>query len=171
MPEAGGHTINIVGVGNTLMGDDGVGPAVAQAIAARGALPAAACVHDAGLAVTDILGRLDPLDPLIVIDAVAAGGRPGTVYRARFDEMSLGEGTSGGCLSLHELSIGPALRIEAVTGRAFRDVTVFGIEPGLVAWGTGLSPAVADAVDSVADAVLERVDDLSAAPAAREAAR
>ena len=154
-------SVNIIGVGNTLMGDDGVGPAVAEALDGR-ALPEGASVYDAGLGVSDVLGALDPEVPLIVIDALRAGGRPGSIYQARMDELSLVEGTLSGCLSLHEISVLPALRIEAMTGREFKDVTVFGVEPESARWGDGLSPKAAAAVDSLAEAVVEHIETILA---------
>jgi len=159
--------VNIVGVGNTLMGDDGVGPAAIEAIGSRCAgVPAGVCLHDAGLAVSDVLGGLDPADALIVIDALRIGEAPGTVYQAEVDRLSLREGTLSGCLSLHEISVLPALRIEAMTGREFRDVTVFGVEPHVVEWGAGLSPPVADAVDGLVEAVLQYAETKLASPTA-----
>ncbi len=153
-------TVNIVGVGNTLMGDDGVGPAAVDRLAARG-VPAHIRLHDAGLAASDVLSRLDPDDPLIVIDAVRAGGPAGAVYQVDVDPGApapLGpgaEGLPGIAVSLHELSVVPALEMEALTGRVFSNVTVFGVEPARVAWGEGLSPAVASALDRLVDAVLD----------------
>jgi len=149
--------VNIVGVGSTLMGDDGVGPAVVDALARRGGSDGVA-LHDAGLAVSDVLGRLDPADPLIVVDALRAGGQPGDVYRADLDELALAEGSSAACLSLHELNVLPALRMEALSGRAFRNVTVFGVEPASIEWGEGLSAPVAAAVERVSNAILQHVD-------------
>ena len=146
MPE---RRVNIVGVGNTLMGDDGVGPAAVEAMAARADLPEAVCLHDAGLAFSDVVGSLDPDDKLIVIDAVRVGGRHGTVYQARVDDVWAEAFNAATGISLHEISVMPALRIEALTGRTFRDVTVFGVEPGLVAWGQGLSPPVAGALEKL----------------------
>jgi Ni,Fe-hydrogenase maturation factor len=68
-------------------------------------------------------------------------------------------------LSLHELSVVPALRLEALAGRTFADVTVFGVEPADVAWGDTLSPAVAGAMDRLVGAVLDHVARaLAAAP-------
>ena len=150
--------MNIVGVGSTLMGDDGVGPAAIEALARRGA-PDGAALHDAGLAVSDVLGRLDPQAPLIVIDALRAGGEPGSVYRARLEQLRAPSGPIASALSLHELSVLPALQIEAMTGREFRDVTLFGVEPARVAWGQGLSAAVAAAVHRLVEAVLEYVNE------------
>ena len=149
--------VNIVGVGSTLMGDDGVGPAVVEALARRG-VPDGVVLHDAGLAVSDVLGGLDPGDPLIIVDALQAGGAGGEVYRASLDAMCPEGGSPAGPLSLHELSVLPALRMEALSGRRFSDVTLFGVAPALVAWGEGLSPAVAAAVEKLAEAILEYVD-------------
>jgi len=154
-------SVNIIGVGNTLMGDDGIGPVVAEALDRR-TLPEGVCVYDAGLAVSDVLGGLDPEIPLIVIDALRAGGRPGSVYRARMDELSLVEGTLSGCLSLHEISVLPALRIEALTGREFKDVTVFGVEVESAKWGDELSPTVAAAAETLADTVVEHIEKILA---------
>lgn len=148
--------VNIVGVGGTLMGDDGAGPAVIEALRRRG-VPEGVNLYDAGLAVSDVLGQLAPAEPLIVIDAIRAGGEPGSIYKVRLDEMHPEEGSLTQCLSLHELSVVPALRIEALTGRNFTDVTVFGIEPATMAWGEGLSPAADDAVERLAKTILERL--------------
>jgi len=146
-----------MGVGSTLMGDDGAGPAVIEALRRRG-VPKSVNLYDAGLAASDVLGQLAPDEPLIVIDAIRAGGEPGSIYKARLDEVSLKECSFSGCMSLHELSVVPAMRIEALTGRSFTDVTVFGIEPAVIAWGEGLSPAATAAVEQLAKTILERLD-------------
>ena len=161
--------VNIVGVGNSLMGDDGVGPAVIERLGRRGTTDGVV-LHDAGLAVSDVLGLLDPSDPLIVIDAVRAGGRPGQVHRFRLNVFDLDGEPLAGAVSLHELSVVPALGIEVLTGRIFGDVTVFGVEPGVVAWGEGLSPAVADAVEHLVDEILAHLKNGPAPEPAAEAA-
>lgn len=149
--------VNIVGVGNTLMGDDGVGVVALERLAERG-VPEGAQLHEAGLAVSDVLGRLDPDDPLIVLDGVEAGGPPGSVYKVHLDEASLEAAADERILSLHELSVVPALRLEALSGRRFSDVMVFGVEPSRVAWGEGLSPPVSAAIERLVDAVAEHVE-------------
>jgi len=163
----GKRRVNIVGIGNPLMGDDGVGPAAIERLGARG-VPEGADLWDAGLAVSDVLGMLDPADRLVVIDAVRAGGRPGEVHRLRLDVPDLDAPGARGMLSLHELSIVPALRIEALTGRVFADVTVFGVEPAACQWGEGLSPAVAHALEDVVDEILAYASSERAAAAGGE---
>lgn len=146
--------MNIVGVGSTVMRDDGIGPAAIERLRERG-VPEGVCLHDAGLALSDVLTTLDPAAPLILVDAVRAGGPAGSLYKLPLDPLaSDADAGAGGMLSLHELSVVPALRLEALAGRAFADVTVFGVEPAEVAWGDKLSPAVAGAMDRLVDAVL-----------------
>lgn len=153
------RVVNIVGVGNTLMGDDGVGPAAVERLLGVD-LGQGAAVYDAGLAVSDVLGGLDPGDPLIIIDALRAGGTPGSVYRARLEEMEPEGDCLVGAISLHELNVFPALRMEEMTGRRFGRVTVFGVEPEAAEWGAELSPPVAGALDKLVETVAAFVREL-----------
>ena len=151
-----------------LMGDDGVATAAVERLAKR-PLPEYVRLHDAGLAVSDVLGRLSPAEPLIVIDAIRGDGKPGSVYKLALDDMSvLPQAAIHAAISLHELSVLPALRMEAMTGRAFSDVTVFGVEPETVEWGLGLSAPVLGAMDRLVEAVMEHVDSRCATAVAGE---
>ena len=146
--------VNIVGVGNTLMGDDGVGPAVIAALERRG-LPGGVHLYDAGLAVSDVLSTLDPADRLIVVDCLRSAGEPGDICEAALSDIVEQRGSSGP-VSLHEISVLPALRMERLIGREFRDVTIYGVEPERITWGDGLSVQVAEAVDRLAEMLAER---------------
>ena len=148
---------NIVGVGNTLMGDDGVGVAAVEALAHTRAARRARLI-DAGLAFSEVLCDLQPTDPLIVIDAVRGPGGPGSVYRLGLEDLRADEAGLTPALSLHEVSVLPALLLEALSGRDFADVTIFGVEPERVAWGQGLSPTVAGAMDKLVRAVIADLD-------------
>jgi len=148
--------VNIVGVGNMLMGDDGVGSAAVERLE-RMSLPEGARLVDAGLAVSDILCGLDPDEPLLVIDAFMGGGRAGDLYRVPLTDLCDGRTRRSGAISLHEVSVLPALRMEAMTGRTFRHVTLFGVEPGRIEWGAELSPEVAGALDALVEDVKECV--------------
>jgi len=147
--------INIVGVGNMLMGDDGVGPAVIAALERRG-VPQNVHLYDAGLAVSDVLSALDPADRLVVVDCLRSGGRPGDICEAALSDI-VEQRCSSGPVSLHEISVLPALRMERLIGREFREVIVFGVEPKRIAWGDWLSEEMAEAVDRLAEMLAERV--------------
>ena len=79
--------VNIVGVGSTVMRDDGLGLAAIERLRERG-VPEGVRLHDAGLALSDILTTLDPACALILVDAVRAGGPAGSLYKLRLDPLA-----------------------------------------------------------------------------------
>ena len=147
----------VVGVGNILMGDDGVGPKVIELLRDRGADERAELI-DAGLAIGDVMCDLDPKQPLVIVDAVRGGNAPGSIYRLDPSQIDARTASLGAALSLHEVNVLPALHLEALTGRVFRDVTIFGVEPVGVAGGQALSPAVAEAARKVAEMISACLD-------------
>ena len=148
----------IIGVGNMLMGDDGVGPAAIGLLRDRG-LDARADLIDAGLAFSETLCDLEPDRPIVILDAVRGGGRPGCLYRIDVDDLDPSAASMGAAMSLHEASVLPALRMEALTGREFNDVTIFGIQPGHLDWGMELSGPVAEAMEKLVRAVCRHLDE------------
>ena len=92
---------------------------------------------------------LDPDRELLVIDAVRGGGRPGSIYRLAPADLDPAAGAAARAFSLHEVSVLPALRMEALAGRDFADVTIYGVEPAAVRWGEGLSEPVAAAAEKL----------------------
>jgi len=147
-----------VGVGNVLMGDDGVGPAAVEAM--RADAPAAkAELIDAGLAFSEVLCDLDPARPMAIIDAVRGGGAPGSIYRLTPAELAGETGSMASAVSLHEVNVLPALRMAALAGRSFDDVTIFGVEPESLGWGLPLSASVAQAVEKLRQMIGRYVDE------------
>jgi len=140
------------------MGDDGVGPAAVAELRRRGETDRAELV-DAGLAFSEVLCDLSPDRPLVVIDAAQGGRKPGTIYKLTWKDLASEQDEMGAVVSLHEFSLVPALRMEALAGRPFEDVTIFGVEPDRLAWGEGLSPAVTGAMEALVRAVRRHLDE------------
>lgn len=124
----------ILGLGNLLLADDGVGVHAARALESEP--PTGAVVREIGTSVFDAVPLLDGATRVIAIDAVDAGHPPGTVVR--FD-VDAGEQRPSPA-SLHELDI-PALVRSMPAGRRPL-VTVVGIQPAVIEPGTELSPVV-----------------------------
>ena len=82
----------VIGVGNILMGDDGVGPKVIDLLKARG-LDSRAELLDAGLALSEVLCDLEPETPLVIVDAVRGGNPPGTIYRMNPSDIDVQTGS------------------------------------------------------------------------------
>jgi coenzyme F420 hydrogenase subunit delta len=82
----------VLGCGNPLVGDDGFGPAVAERLLAKG-VPEGICVINAGTGSRTILFNLVTGGPrpkaIIIVDALDAGKRPGELFEAPLESLSL----------------------------------------------------------------------------------
>ena len=79
--------ILVLGVGNTLMCDDGVGVHAVRALVDGYELPANVRVIDGGVAGLRLLGDIAEADYLIIVDAVKRGGITGSIYRLRKEDL------------------------------------------------------------------------------------
>jgi hydrogenase maturation protease len=136
----------IVGIGQLAAGDDGVGLAVARVLAARG-LPVRETA-DASI----LLALLEAGHRVVVVDAVAGGGPPGSVLQ--LDTAALGPGAQGpALLSSHGLGVAEAIALARMLygDRAVANLAIVGIaidRPAVHA--IGLSAPVAEAIGPAA---------------------
>jgi len=149
---AAGATV-VLGVGNLVRGDDGVGVHVAQALLARGC-PEGVTIVDGGTAPLDALAHVGPVDRLIIVDAADFGEEPGAVRVLTPDDVIPAKGDS---VSLHDLDLLWALGVMRATGEEPAETTIIGVQPGSMDWSTDLSPAVAAGLEGIIEAVLARV--------------
>jgi hydrogenase maturation protease len=134
-----GHRVLVVGLGNLLLRDDGVGVHAARALMRDP--PPGALVVEVGTAILSALHLLEAAPRILALDAVHAGGKPGTVYL--FDAGS--EKRDRPHTSVHELGILNTLAMMAPDARP--QVKVLGAEPGVIDYGMELSPALEGAVE------------------------
>jgi len=140
----------IVGVGNTLMRDDGVGVHVIHELEQH-ELPDDVDLADAGTS-ADAAYALRSAERLIIVDAAQLGGAPGTVYRLTPKEAA---DAGIGLRSCHDMGLIETLR--TVTGEADPEIVIFGIEPETIDWGEGLTSSVAACVPRVIEIVKREV--------------
>jgi hydrogenase maturation protease len=140
----------ILGLGNLLLGDEGVGVHVAQLLQTR-ELGSFVEVQDVGTAILDALPSLEQADRVIVIDAVKAGGAPGTVYRMPLAEFRAKRQIA----SMHGFDLQRVIRLARRKHRA--KVLVVGIEPEFIDWSLKLSKAVQQALPRVLNAVEQEI--------------
>jgi len=144
--------IAVYGIGNSLLGDDGIGPAVAHFLADNFNFPDNVTVEDLGTPSLDLPTYLIDFDTVIFIDAVALDVAPGTIRTFSRDEITAV--SPGIRLSPHEPSINDALIVLDFAGNAPRDVVLIGVVPHTLDGGITLSPAVVQAVPRAAEAVV-----------------
>ena len=128
----------VAGVGNVLLGDEGIGVHAVRALLEEGA-PAGADVVDAGTALGDLLGEMGAYERLVLVDAIRGGGAPGALYRM---EIRSPEDLRGAArpMSLHEFGVAEALEQARALGVLPREVVLLGAEPARMEPGMELSP-------------------------------
>jgi hydrogenase maturation protease len=130
----------VLGVGNLLMSDEGVGVRCVEALEAGYHFGGAVRCIDGGTSTHELLAELEDLDHLIIVDAVAFGAAPASLLRLEDDEVPAAFTTR---LSPHQAGISDLLATLRFIGRAPRRVVLLGVEPARLSLDLALSPAVA----------------------------
>jgi hydrogenase maturation protease len=140
----------ILGLGNLLLADEGVGVHAVHALMAKGAREGVTLL-DIGTSVLEALPELETAERVIVIDAVKAQGPAGSVYRIPYDDCI----TNPAIASMHGFDLSRTLALAQRERRP--EVIVIGIEPGRIEWSMELSPEVSEAMPFVLAAVEEEM--------------
>ena len=137
--------ILIAGIGNIFLGDDGFGTEVARRLAGR-SLPPQVVVKDFGISGIDLTyALLDSYDLVLLVDACARGGEPGTVYLIEPEA----DGASAPPFEAHSMNPMSVLRTVRQMGGARGRILLVGCEPadlGPEEGKMGLSDAVEAAI-------------------------
>ena len=140
----------IAGLGNLLLQDDGVGVHAAQLL--QRDAPAGVPVLDIGTAVLHGLDLLADAGRVIVLDAVCGGQPPGTLYQFA-PETAPPAGTS----SVHALGLLEAMRSLWPPSTPLPALTILGVEPAQMDYGTELSAPVRAALPRLVAAAQDLV--------------
>ena len=144
----------VIGLGNSLRGDDGVGVRVAQILAAQ-ALPDDVEVVDGGTQGLGIVNLMEGRQRVILVDAADVGIDSGEFVRFTLDEARLlGDDRH---LSVHAAGLRDALLLAQALEVLPDEVVIFGVQPVNLEWDSTLSPQVEAALPSLVAAVLAEV--------------
>ncbi len=140
----------ILGIGNLLLRDEGVGVHVARALQ-REELPENVVILEVGTAFLEALPEIEKADRIIIVDAMQADHAPGTIYSVPFEDCVKPE-----CIaSLHGFDLS---RVIYLAGRETApEAVVIGVERARIEWGTELSPEIEDTVPSIIEAVKTQI--------------
>ena len=137
----------VVGIGNVLLRDEGIGCHVAHALEGI-PLPDVEIID--GGTCPGALQLVDNADKLVIVDAVKGGGIPGQIYRFRLEDVALDPKR---VLSLHDMSIVDSLKL-AQLWQNIDETVIIGIEPRELTWGLELSPDLQQKMPQIIEAVL-----------------
>lgn len=147
----------ILGLGNTLRGDDGIGPAVIAALQSDQRLPSDVDLLDGGTSGLEIVLLLDGYRRAVIVDAANMDCAPGEWRRFTAEPLLLADDPMGLQGTLHNAGLIEALQLAHALGTAPAEIVVFGVQPQNVGWNSGLSDAVRAAVPAVQRAVLDEL--------------
>lgn len=142
-----------MGVGNLLMQDDGIGVHLVRYLEEQG-VPEGIELIDGGTHSYDLLDIFAEFDVIIVVDAIQAGGEPGTIYRAPLDELGLQPNDSA--TSLHDLNFVEAVNMLRLMGHNPQFI-IYGVQPKEMDLNLELSPEVAAKVPRLAELIQEEI--------------
>jgi hydrogenase maturation protease len=156
-------SVAAIGLGNPLLGDDGVGLRVIEALrslarSGPGMVPPATRLVAAGPPSLDLLEILAGARAVVLVDAIDRGARPGSVTVTRGDALDREVG--GG-------NVGDLLLAARLTGRAPDTVALVGIQVGSLDTGTRLSEAVEAAVPTAVNAACRELSRPAVGPRRR----
>lgn len=143
------QSIAVVGVGNSLLTDDGAGIHTLTRFAEYNTNGDVVCL-DGGTVGLALLDRLENLDGLVALDAMKLGLCPGTVTVLEGEAMDAHLRRQHG--SVHELGLSDLLDAMRLRGQLPERRALIGIEPENMDWGTEPTEAVAAALPEAADA-------------------
>jgi hydrogenase maturation protease len=155
----------VLGVGNMLLTDDGVGVFAAQTLQNE-EWPENVRILDAGTFTHDIFYLFEGYDVVLVLDIVHCGGKPGAIYRLTEDELVKNENQR---LSLHDIDLIDPLNMAEMLHKKRPNLLVLGMEPAdFTSWNIGLSHAVQERFEDFLTAARREIRALAETELVRE---
>ena len=147
----------VLGIGNPLMQDDGVGVYVVQRLKAE--YPDFPQVEflDGGTLSFSLIGAIEDATNLIVIDAAQFSDEPGSVKTFFGEEMDLFLGQQKNS-SVHDITLIDLMSIALLADQLPARRALIGIQPGAIDWSTEPTPAIKKAIPNVCNIAMELIE-------------
>lgn len=145
------NSIVVLGVGNILLTDEGLGVHVVEDLKANYTFTPQISLIDGGTMGMELLTYMRGMKKILLIDAVNGGEAPGTIYEFPHREL---EQYFTDHISVHEVGMQDILRIRAIQENPLEDAIVIGVEPESLDVGFEPSVPVQKALPEVKERVL-----------------
>jgi hydrogenase maturation protease len=147
-------TTVVLGAGSPLMGDDGLGVEVVEALAERWRETPTLRFLDGGVWGMRLLPHVEEADRLLVVDAIRADAEPGALLRLERHEIPRHMATR---LSPHQIDLGEVFAVAELRGHFPSEAVAIGIEPEIVASYVPISDAVRATMPALVEAVEQQL--------------
>jgi hydrogenase maturation protease len=143
----------VIGVGNTIRSDDGVGVHAARLLQVDPRLPAGITVLDGGTMGLELVSFTSNASHVLLLDAMNSGSVPGTLARMTGrDLLATKQGWS-----VHELALTDLISALFLVATRPQEIVVMGVQPSNTDWGTTLSAEVNAVLELLIDAAVSQL--------------
>ncbi len=151
------QSLLVLGLGNVLCGDDGLGVAALARLHRRYLLPDGVTLMDGGTLGLSLLHHVRQAETLILVDAIRGDGPPGALVRLEGDDVAPAVETR---LSVHQIGVADLLDGLRWTHTGPEKIVLLGLVPRTLELGVGGSSEVAEALDMLVETVAEEASRL-----------
>jgi hydrogenase maturation protease len=144
----------VLGLGNPIMGDDGLGLSALERLRRRWKVPPEIRLEDGGTWGMNLLPLLEAEQRVLFLDAIDAGRPPGSLVILEREDLPRFLAHK---LSPHQIDLREVLALAELRGTLPSDLTAIGLQPARVEMGCGLSPEVEAGIEKLLEAVVERL--------------
>ncbi len=149
--------IIVLGIGNILLSDEGVGPKVAWRLKAEYQFPPNVEIYDGGTTGLGLLPYIAEADYLVIVDAIEGPGEPGSVYRYTVDDFNLNIPKK---MSIHDVGLIECLALAELDGKTPRQTIIIGVKPKTLAPGMELTEVVSAKMDELVTMTVKEITEL-----------
>lgn len=154
-------SILVLGLGNTLMSDDGFGVRAVERLQEHYRFPPQVALLDGGTLGLDLLPRLEGVDKLLIVDALEMGGEAGELFRLQGEEVPRAFASK---LSVHQMGVQDLLAVAELQGICPKVLLVWGVQPESLNMRLGLSERLLPALERVVEKIVEELKSWGADP-------
>lgn len=154
----------VIGLGNPLLADDGIGLAALTRLQEAWSLPPSVELVDGGTWGMMLLPAVEDADRLLLLDAIDVDRAPGETVTLERDELPL---FLDGKISTHQVGIREVLAIASLRGALPDETVAVGLQPAKLVTETSLSPEATDGLDRMVARAVERLQGWGVEPVAR----
>jgi len=146
--------ILVLGIGNALLTDEGIGVRALKELERRYTFPANVELLDGGTSGIELLRHIRKRDYLIIIDAMKCDLKPGTVVRVEGDEVPAVFRTR---ISPHQLGLSDLLAAAMLTDELPKNLVLYGVEPESIDIGLDLTDTVEASLEKLIGAITDEL--------------
>jgi len=147
--------ILVLAFGNPLRGDDGIGPAVLQALANRGDLHQEIVLLQGDAWTLASALQATSYRRVILLDAMEMGCAPGAWQRLRLNERGSYLQKARQQADTHQLNLDTMLALLEIVGVPLPELIVYGVQPQAMSWSAGLSESVEKTIPTLCEHIFE----------------